>query len=137
MVLLCCAVTHLAAQQVYPDTFRLAEQKATVEMDAYLLDLVHQQSVALHANDTIDTLTVAEVLRLDSIRREQAEVDSLRALNASLVLKKPDSIPLIAVEKSWIKDEQEDRNDVLRAIRDAHSPGAGKRPLWRRSRRTT
>ena len=125
IVLLCCAVTHLAAQQVYPDTFRLAEQKATVEMDAYLLDLVHQQSVALHANDTIDTLTVAEILRLDSIRREQAEVDSLRALNASLVLKKPDSIPLIAVEKSWIKDEQEDRNDVLRAIRDAHSP-------WRR-----
>ena len=56
---------NVAAQQVYPDTFRLAEQNKTVEMDAYLLDMVHQQGVALHANDTIDTLTVAEVLRLD------------------------------------------------------------------------
>jgi hypothetical protein len=29
-----------------------------------------------------------------------------------------ENIPSIHVEKSWIKDEEEDRNDVLRAIRD-------------------
>lgn len=122
---LVCAVTHLAAQQVYPDTFRLADQQKTVEMDAYLLDLVQQQSAQLHANDTVDTLTYAELARLDSLARELQEIDSLRALNAELVLQKIDSMPVITIEKAWIKDAEEDRNDVLRAIRDAHSP-------WRR-----
>lgn len=122
---LVCAVTHLAAQQVYPDTFRLADQQKTVEMDAYLLDLVQQQSAQLHANDTVDTLTYAELARLDSLARELQEMDSLRALNAELVLQKIDSMPVITIEKAWIKDAEEDRNDVLRAIRDAHSP-------WRR-----
>lgn len=110
---------NLAAQQVYPDTFRLADQKKTIETDTYLLDFVRAQSEILHANDTVDTLTTAEVLRRDSIAREQAEVDSLRAMNAVLAVKKPDSIPLIPIEKSWIKDAEEDRSDVLRAIRDA------------------
>lgn len=125
IVSLVCAVTHLAAQQVYPDTFRLADQQKTVEMDAYLLDLVQQQSAQLHANDTVDTLTYAELARLDSLARELQEIDSLRALNAELVLQKIDSMPVITIEKAWIKDAEEDRNDVLRAIRDAHSP-------WRR-----
>lgn len=120
-----CAVTNLTAQQVYPDTFKLAEQNKTADIDLLLLDMVSAQSEQLHAHDTIDTLTVGEVMRLDSIAREMAEIDSLRELNAQLALQTIAQTPHIEVEKSWIKDAEEDRNDVLRAIRDLHSP-------WRR-----
>lgn len=120
-----CAVTNLTAQQVYPDTFKLAEQNKTADIDLLLLDMVSAQSEQLHAHDTIDTLTVEEVMRLDSIAREMAEIDSLRELNAQLALQTIAQTPHIEVEKSWIKDAEEDRNDVLRAIRDMHSP-------WRR-----
>ena len=123
--LLLCAATHLAAQtdsiRLYADTFRLQDQPKAVDSDILLLQLVAQQSAQLHANDTIDTLTVAEVLRLDSLQRELAEIDSLRAVNAELVAKTVEKMPTIEVEKSWIKDEEEDRNDVLRAIRDMHT----------------
>ncbi len=120
-----CAVTNLAAQQLYTDTFRLNDQKMTADMDLLLLDMVAEQSAQLHANDTIDTLTIAEQMALDSIEREMREIDSLRAMNAELVIKTVEQIPAIQVEKSWIKDEEEDRNDVLRSIRDMKSP-------WRR-----
>ena len=120
-----CAVTNLAAQQLYTDTFRLNDQKMTADMDLLLLDMVAEQSVQLHANDTIDTLTIAEQMALDSIKREMREIDSLRAMNAELVIKTVEQIPAIQVEKSWIKDEEEDRNDVLRSIRDMKTP-------WRR-----
>lgn len=120
-----CAVTNLTAQQVYPDTFKLAEQNKTADIDLLLLNMVSAQSEQLHAHDTIDTLTVEEVMRLDSIAREMAEIDSLRELNAQLALQTIAQTPHIEVEKSWIKDAEEDRNDVLRAIRDLHSP-------WRR-----
>ena len=123
-----CAVTNLAAQQLYTDTFKLAEQEAIVNMDAYLLDLVGKQSEQLAAadtTDTADTLTLAELMRLDSIEREIREVDSLRTVNAELALQSIEKVPTIVIEKSWIKDEVEDRNDVLRAIRNMKSP-------WRR-----
>ena len=94
-------------------------------MDAYLLDLVNQQAEMLHANDTVDTLTLAELQRLDSIEREMREVDSLRTENAALQVQSMSRIPTIVIEKSWVKDEVEDRNDVLRAIREMRSP-------WRR-----
>lgn len=120
-----CAVMHVAAQQVYPDTFKLSEQDYTVSMDEMLLDMVARQSAELHANDTVDTLTLAEIMRLDSIQREIAEVDSLRTLNAALEIQKLHKAPELVIEKSWIKDEVEDRNDVLTAIRSMRSP-------WRR-----
>ena len=123
--LLCCAAIPLTAQQLYTDTFRLNEQKATVEMDALLLDLVNEQSEALHAADTIDTLTLAERMRLDSIERELREIDSLRTANEGLVMQTIAQVPTIEVEKSWVKDEVEDRNDLLQAIREMRSP-------WRR-----
>ena len=122
---LVCAVTHLTAQQLYTDTFKLAEQKTTADIDALLLDMVAQQSEQLHANDTVDTLTLAELMRLDSIQREMAEIDSLKTMNASLALQQIEKVPTIVIEKSWIKDEVEDRNDVLEAIRKMRSP-------WRR-----
>ena len=53
------------------------------------------------------------------------EIDSIRMENASLVMQKLDSAPIIIIEKSWIKDAEEDRNDVFRAIREIKSP-------WRR-----
>ena len=120
-----CAVTNLAAQQVYLDTFKLADQNKTADIDLLLLDMISSQSQQLHANDTVDTLTTAEVLRLDSITREMAEMDSLREMNAQLVLQTIQQIPHIEVEKSWIKDAEEDRNDVLRALRNMKTP-------WRR-----
>ncbi len=123
--MLFCAVTNMAAQQLYTDTFRLNDQKMTANMDRLLLDMVAQQSAQLHAGDTIDTLTIAERMALDSIEREVREIDSLRAMNADLVIKTVEQIPTIQVEKSWIKDEEEDRNDVLRSIRDMKTP-------WRR-----
>jgi len=120
-----CAAINMTAQQIYPDTFKLAEQNKTADIDLLLLDMVSAQSEQLHAHDTIDTLTVEEVMRLDSIAREMAEIDSLRELNAQLALQTIAQTPHIEVEKSWVKDAEEDRNDVLRAIRDLHSP-------WRR-----
>lgn len=123
--MLLCAVMNVAAQQLYTDTFRLNDQKMTADMDRMLLDMVAEQSAQIHANDTIDTLTLAERMALDSIEREIKEIDSLRAMNAELVTKTVEKMPTIQVEKSWIKDEQEDRNDVLRSIRDMKTP-------WRR-----
>lgn len=92
-------------------------------MDAYLLEMVNRQSEDLYAGDSL--MTLAELMRLDSIEQELHEIDSLRTVNASLVIQKMDTTPHIVIEKSWVKDAEEDRNDVLRAIRDMHSP-------WRR-----
>ena len=64
-------------------------------------------------------------MRLDSIEREIHEVDSLRLVNAELQVQSVKKIPEIIIERSWIKDEVEDRNDVLEAIRNMRSP-------WRR-----
>lgn len=95
-----CAAMNVTAQQLYTDTFRLQDQKTTADMDAMLLDMVAAQSESLHANDTVDTLTLAEIARLDSIARELREIDSLRMMNAELALKKVENIPSIHVEKS-------------------------------------
>ena len=103
----------------------MQEQHSTADIDLLLLDMVAAQSAELHTNDTTDTLSAAEMMRLDSIAREMAEIDSLRAMNAELSFQTMSRIPTIEVNKSWIKDAEEDRNDVLRAIRDMRSP-------WRR-----
>ena len=99
----------------------------TTDMDVLLLDMVAAQSEQLHAQDSdvVDTLTLAELMRLDSIQREMHEVDSLRTANAGLALQSIEKVPTIVIEKSWIQDEVEDRNDVLQAIRNLRSP-------WRR-----
>ena len=56
---------NMAAQQLYPDTFKLQDQTTTASMDAYLLNMVAEQSAQIHANDTVDTLSLAELMRLD------------------------------------------------------------------------
>ena len=125
ILLFCCAAMNVTAQQLSTDTFRLNDEKAVIDADDLLLDLVNEQSEALHAADTIDTLTLAERMRLDSIERELKEIDSLRTANEGLMLQTVSKVPTIEVGKSWIKDEVEDRNDVLQAIREMRSP-------WRR-----
>ena len=61
---------NVTAQQLSTDTFRLNDEKAVIDADDLLLDLVNEQSESLHAADTIDTLTLAERMRPDSIERE-------------------------------------------------------------------
>jgi len=106
----------------------LADQQKTVDvdMDAMLLDLVKAQGEQIHERDSVDLQTIADYLRQDSIRREEAEIDSLRNVNAALAVQRLQRTPgAIEIEKSWIKDAEEDRNDVLQAIREMRSP-------WRR-----
>ncbi len=124
IVVLLCAVTHLAAQQLYTDTFKLQDMNQTVDADALLLDMVAAQSAELYANDsTADTLTYADLMRLDSIAREVAYLDSLRTANEALEIEQIIvENPTIEVEKSLVKDAEEDRRDVLRAIRDMKTP---------------
>lgn len=111
--------------RLYPDTFKLSDLPMTTDKDEWLLDMVAAQSAGIHANDTVDTLTVAEIMRLDSIQREIAELDSLRQINRQFIQAIETRIPAIEVQKSWVKDAEEDRNDVLEAIRNMRSP-------WRR-----
>ena len=113
----------MTAQQLYPDTFKLAEQQTTVNMDEVLLDMVAAQSIELHANDTVDTLTIADILRMDSIARELAMLDSIRKANEDLEIETLKAeYPEIEVEKSLVKDAEEDRQDVLRALKNMKSP---------------
>lgn len=111
--------------RLYPDTFKLSDMPMTTDKDEWLLDMVAAQSAGIHANDTVDTLTVAEILRIDSIQREIAELDSLRQVNRQFIQAIETRVPAIEVQKSWVKDAEEDRNDVLEAIRNMRSP-------WRR-----
>lgn len=121
---------NMTAQQLYTDTFRLSEQNKAADVDVLLLDMVAAQGAALHEADSLAEVARLDSIRLDSMRidsleRDLHELDSLRAINASLVLQKVEKMPTIEIEKSWIKDEVEDRNDVLQAIRNMRSP-------WRR-----
>ncbi|MBR1877963.1 MAG: DUF3078 domain-containing protein [Paludibacteraceae bacterium] len=125
-----CAATHLAAQtdsvpevvRLHPDTFRLNEQRGTADIDLLLLDLVNKQSVELHEGDSAYALTPEEQMLIDSLQREEARIDSIRVMNAQFREVVENKIPTIEIEKSWIKDEVEDRNDVLRAIRNMKTP---------------
>ncbi|MBR6117484.1 MAG: DUF3078 domain-containing protein [Paludibacteraceae bacterium] len=130
ILLVVCAAMNMTAQQLYTDTFRLSEQNKAADVDVLLLDMVAAQGAALHEADSLAEVARLDSIRLDSMRidsleRDLHELDSLRAINASLVLQKVEKMPTIEIEKSWIKDEVEDRNDVLQAIRNMRSP-------WRR-----
>ena len=121
------------------DTVRLQDEPTAVS-DTWLLDMIHNARQSANADtadlligvdtlgyvmvDTIsgDTLwTVARVLERDSIRREVALMDSLKALNAQLE-EQSNEVPVIAVQRSLVKDAEEDQRDVMRAIRNMHTP---------------
>ena len=142
-VILCflsCAVSLGAAQDsvlvadgyagIEPDTIRLQEQSSTSVLDALLLELVAQQSRQLYENDSLtEQLTVAEILVRDSLlaqaHRDSVELDSLKEINARL-REEVHNVPMVVIaKKSLVKDAEEDRNEVLRAIREMRTP-------WRR-----
>lgn len=142
-VILCflsCAVSLGAAQDsvlvadgyagIEPDTIRLQEQSSTSDLDALLLELVAQQSRQLYENDSLtEQLTVAEILVQDSLlaqaHRDSVELDSLKEINARL-REEVHNVPMVVIaKKSLVKDAEEDRNEVLRAIREMRTP-------WRR-----
>lgn len=132
-----CAVCLWAAQDsvlvadgyagVEPDTIRLQDMSAISDLDALLLELVAQQGRTLHENDSMEyQLTVEEVLLRDSLlaqaHRDSVELDSLKQLNARL-REEMHNVPMVVVaKKSLVKDAEEDRNEVLRAIRDMRTP---------------
>ena len=87
--------------------------------DAWLLDLVAEQSRQLHAADSIDSLALITAWRLDSIRRDSIRLDSVKRAS-SLPLEVP--LEPIRVTRSLIRDTEEDRADLFRAIRDSHTP---------------
>lgn len=120
--MLFCAA-FVTAQNVYthPDTIHPQDLVNTANMDEYLLRLVQEQSQRLYENDSIFQLALEEQHRLDSIRQDSILLDSLKAINKDIVFLPP-SVARLAIEKSWIKDEERDREDVLIAIRDYHSP---------------
>ena len=120
--MLFCAA-YVTAQNVYthPDTIHPQDLVKTANMDEYLLRLVQEQSQRLYENDSIFQLALEEQHRLDSIRQDSILLDSLKAINKDIVFLPP-SVARLAIEKSWIKDEEQDREDVLIAIRDYRSP---------------
>ncbi len=120
--MLFCAVVA-TAQNVYSysDTIRPQDLIETTNMDDYLLQLVAKQSQELYDNDSIFRLAIEEQRRIDSIRQDSILLDSLKTINKDIEFLPP-SVARIAIEKSWIKDEERDREDVLIAIRDYRSP---------------
>ena len=62
----------MTAQQLYTDTFRLAEQDKAADVDVLLLEMVASQGIALHEADSL-----AEALRLDSIMLDSMRLDSI------------------------------------------------------------
>ncbi len=120
--MLFCAA-FVTAQNVYthPDTIHPQDLIQTANMDEYLLRLVQEQSQRLYENDSLFQLALEEQYRLDSIRQDSILLDSLKAINKDIVFLPP-SVARLAIEKSWIKDEEQDREDVLIAIRDYRSP---------------
>lgn len=123
--MLFCAVI-VTAQNVYtyPDTIRPQDLIETTSMDEYLLQLVAKQSQELYDNDSLFRLAIEEQRRIDSIRQDSILLDSLKSINKDIEFLPP-SVARLVVEKSWIKDAEQDKEDLLVAIRNYRSP-------WRR-----
>lgn len=139
-----CAANLLVAQTdsipvSWLDTVRLQDASAAVS-DTWLLDLIQSARVSMNADtadllvgvdklgyivvDTLsgDTLwTVAQVMARDSVHREIAMMDSLKAVNAQLE-EQEHEVPVFKVQRSLVKDAEEDQKDAMRAIRNMHTP---------------
>lgn len=122
----------------YADTLKLQDEPQTVDLsDVILLEMVARQSRqladSLAATDSTQMnseeaterlLAMQERLRRDSVVRDSLRIDSMR--NEILRLAEESEIKLevqnIRVEKHIFPDEQEDREDIRRAIRQQLSP---------------
>ncbi len=134
IILLLCLAAQVSAQ----DTIRLQDQRQTMEIDdRFLLDIVAEDSRhradSLAAMDSTqlssreaDSLLLAmqEQLRRDSIIRDSLRIDSLRQEEQRLIHELGTQVAVqdIRVEKHIFRDEEQDREDILRYIRQQYSP---------------
>lgn len=134
IILLLC----FAAQTFAQDTIRLQDQPRTVNIDdTYLLDIVTQDS--RHRADSLaaidsnylssreaDSLLLAmqEQLRRDSIILDSLRIDSIRQEEQRLIHEIGTQVAVqdIRIEKHIFRDEEQDRQDIIRAIRQQYSP---------------
>ena len=143
-MILSCLALHVWAEDTivvmhqYADTLKLQDEPQTVDLsDVILLEMVARQSRqladSLAATDSTQMnseeaterlLAMQERLRRDSVVRDSLRIDSMR--NEILRLAEESEIKLevqnIRVEKHIFPDEQEDREDIRRAIRQQLSP---------------
>lgn len=130
----------------YADTLKLQEQNevTSYNSDALLLELVARQSRMLADSlATLDStqmnvaeaeerlLAMREILRQDSLYRDSLRIDSLRQEVQEITrqIGLQSDIQDIRIEKHIFRDEEEDRADIIRAIRQQYSP-------WFREART-
>lgn len=105
----------------YADTVKLQDLPTTVEMDDWLMQLIAVQGQRLFGDDSTHVLTVADVLAMDSLKQDMEMLDSLKQANSDIVTVQTD-MPVIVIQKSWIKDTEEDKEDVRRALQDMKTP---------------
>ncbi len=122
----------------HADTVKLQEATQTVEIsDAMLLDLVAQQSrliadsLAALDSTALDSqqarerlLAMQEQLRRDSLTLDSLRIDSIRMETQRLVHETGIQVEVqdIRVEKHIFRDEEQDREDIRRYIRQRYSP---------------
>lgn len=122
----------------YADTLKLQDQPQTVDLsDVILLEMVTQQSRQLAdslaavdstqlsaAEATEQLLAMQEQLRRDSVIRDSLRIDSMRTEILRLAHETDIKMEVqdIRVEKHIFPDEQQDREDIRRAIRQQLSP---------------
>ena len=150
-LLLSCALSMRAEDTIvvvhqYADTLKLQDANEAVQfdVDAMLLQLVQEQSrrradsiaaidsTQMNAEQALAALhAMQEALRQDSLYRDSLRIDSIRIetrkLNDEIGLQT--DIQDIRIEKHIFRDEEEDRADIRRAIRQQYSP-------WFREART-
>ncbi len=128
----------VAVVQPHADTIRLQDASRTVELsDDILLELVAQQSRqiadSLAAIDStrlsseeaeLILLAMQEQLRRDSLYRDSLRIDSIRMETQRLAHELGIQVKVqdIRVEKHIFPDEEQDREDIRRAIRQQYSP---------------
>jgi len=130
----------------YADTLKLQDADETVhyDVDAMLLQLVQEQSrlladsLARFDSTQMDVaeaeerlMNMRELIRRDSLYRDSLRIDSIRVEIQELTrqIGLQSDIQDIRIEKHIFRDEEEDRADILRAIRQQYSP-------WFREART-
>lgn len=126
-------------QSTAQDTIRLQDLKQTIEFndDALLLELVRQQgihladslaaidSTMLSSEEAMELmLALQERIQRDSIVRDSLRIDSIRLEAQRLIdeIGMQTEIHDIRIEKHIFRDEEEDREDIRRAIRQEFSP---------------
>ena len=133
-----CADDTIVTVHQYADTLKLQNSPQTTSLsDVLLLELVAAQSRqiadSLAAADTTQLsseeameqlLAMQERLRQDSIIQDSLRIDSIRMETQRLVQEYETHVEIqdIRVEKHIFRDDEQDREDILRAIRQKYSP---------------